>query len=305
MAAKYRCMAAVGCHSEMLAHAKRMESMCSPLLGSLLGRGDESRGVCGFHLVAVYGKGVLLHIVSAEARWPLCGVYHARGVAVEEEPIDLHHGISFLGEYLIRWLACGVWTVVFLPRLAKRTFEPSFVELHLRRLESSNIFRGQQQRSEWTTWLPPNHYAYGEQLSPQMCVITCRWLVWWFAHYYGKVFIIDWDESNAFCNIVRKNMDSLFTSDVLHIEEWAERFFNSFEIYMVSPYGFAGPYIMRHGGSQGDSMGAGLYGTTTCARTKFHQGVLLPQKNRADLSPCAEQHTYKNLAAPWDPSVKV
>ena len=33
--------------------------------------------------------------------------------------------------------------------------------------------------------------------------------------------------------------------------------------------------------------------------------TLLQHKNPADLSPCAEQHTYKSLAAPWDPSIKV
>ena len=137
-----------------------------------------------------------------------------------------------------------------------------------------------------------------------MCVITCPWLVWWFAHYYGKVFIIDWDESNAFCNTIRNNMDSVFASDALHVEELAKRFFNSFGIYVVPPYGLTGPYTMRHGGSQGDSMGVGLYSTTTCARTKFHQGILLQHKNPADLSPRAAQYMYKSLAAPWDPSVK-
>ena len=52
-------------------------------------------------------------------------------------------------------------------------------------------------------------------------------------------------------------------------------------------------------------MGVGLYTTTTCARTKFHQGVLLHHKNPTDLAPCSEQHKYKNLAAPWDPLIKV
>ena len=52
-------------------------------------------------------------------------------------------------------------------------------------------------------------------------------------------------------------------------------------------------------------MGVGLYATTTCARTKFHQGVLLQHKNPTDLTPPAEQHTFKSLPAPWDPLVKV
>ena len=52
-------------------------------------------------------------------------------------------------------------------------------------------------------------------------------------------------------------------------------------------------------------MGVGLYATTTCARTKFHQGVLLHPKNSTDLSPRAEQHKFKSLAAPWDPLIKV
>ena len=113
---------------------------------------------------------------------------------------------------------------------------PILLEWYLRPLESNNVFLHQQQRSKWTACVPPNHYAYKKQLSPQMCAITCRWLVWWFAHYHGKVFIIDWDESTAFCNAITKNMDCLFPSDALRVEEWAERFFNSFEIYVVSPF---------------------------------------------------------------------
>ena len=68
----------------------------------------------------------------------------------------------------------------------------------------------------------------------------------WLAHYYGKVFIINCDKSNACCNTIRNNMDSLFPSDRHHTEEWAERFSNSFETYVVSPYEMAGPYTMRH-----------------------------------------------------------
>ena len=104
-----------------------------------------------------------------------------------------------------------------------------------------------------------------------MCAITCRWLVWWFAGFYGKVFIIDWDERNALCNTIRKDMDCLFPSDSLHVEEWAQKVFNSFDISVLSPFGLARPYTMRHGRSQGDSMVVGVYATTTCARTTFHQ----------------------------------
>ena len=51
---------------------------------------------------------------------------------------------------------------------------PILLEPYLRRQESSNVFLRQQQRSEWTAWVPPSHYAYRKQLSPQMCAITCR-----------------------------------------------------------------------------------------------------------------------------------
>ena len=74
---------------------------------------------------------------------------------------------------------------------------PILLEPYLRRLESSNVFLRQQQRSEWTACVPPNHFAYRKQLSPQLCAITCRWLTWWFAHDHGKVFIIDWDREQC------------------------------------------------------------------------------------------------------------
>ena len=182
---------------------------------------------------------------------------------------------------------------------------PILLEPYLRRLESSNVFLRQQERSEWFQWTPPSHYAHRKQLSPQMCAITCRWLTWWYAHTNGKVFIIDWDESNAFCNTIRHGMDKLFPREALQVERWAEQFFGSFRIYVVSPFGLTEPYCMRHGGSQGDSMGVGLYATTTCARTRFHNGVLSQQRNPSDLSSRAPEHAFKCLPAPWNSSIKV
>ena len=114
---------------------------------------------------------------------------------------------------------------------------PILLEPYLRRLESSNVFLRQQERSKWFQWTPPSHYAYRKQLSPQMCAITCRWLTWWYAHTNGKVFIINWDESNAFCNTIRHDMDKLFPREALQVERWAEQFFGSFRIYVVSPFG--------------------------------------------------------------------
>ena len=58
------------------------------------------------------------------------------------------------------------------------------------------------------------------------------------------------------------------------MEEWAENFFGSLSVYVVSPFGLAGPYPVGHGGAQGDSMGPGLFGAAGVMRTKFNGGVL-------------------------------
>ena len=52
-------------------------------------------------------------------------------------------------------------------------------------------------------------------------------------------------------------------------------------------------------------MGVGLYATTTCARTRFHNGVLSQQRNPSDLSSRAPEHAFKCLPAPWNSSIKV
>ena len=88
----------------------------------------------------------------------------------------------------------------------------------------------------------------------------------------------------------------------LRVEEWAEKFFGSLSVYVVSPLGLAGPYPFGHGEAQGESMGVGLFGAAGVMRTRFNGGVL-----RRGLTPSFVCHLRLNPLAlypvlPWSPS---
>ena len=54
-------------------------------------------------------------------------------------------------------------------------------------------------------WFPPSSFAYRRGLSPQLLGVLARWLLaYWAASRVVRV--IDWDESNAFCNVPRDGL---------------------------------------------------------------------------------------------------
>ena len=80
---------------------------------------------------------------------------------------------------------------------------PIVLEANLCRLNSGCVFRRFQVRAEWADFPPPpSHYAYRGQLSPQLCAVFCRWGIAYWACLYGALCLANWDESNAFCNVL-------------------------------------------------------------------------------------------------------
>ena len=105
---------------------------------------------------------------------------------------------------------------------------------------------------------PPSHYAYRRQLSPQLCAVFSRWGIAYWARLYGALCRADWDESNPFCTVLRCGLDRPWPKyPGLRVEEWAEKFFRSLSVYVVSPFGLAGPYPVGHGGGAGGQHGGG------------------------------------------------
>ena len=132
----------------------------------------------------------------------------------------------------------------------------------------------------------------------------CPWLLAFWAA-LGDVFIGDWDESNAFCNIPRESCDELMGDDTPGLGEWLRQFYDALEVYVMTPFGMTDAYRMRHGGAQGDSMGVGTHGAVGIRRTEFHLGVLRQGYFPEDLSSGAPAMSSICLYAPYDSSIPV
>ena len=82
--------------------------------------------------------------------------------------------------------------------------------------------------------------------------------------------IWDWDESDAFCNIPRADLPAVVGAFAPGAGEYLEAFYAQLKVYVVTPYGLAGPYRLQHGGAQGDSGGVAAYTLCAVVCTSFH-----------------------------------
>lgn len=152
---------------------------------------------------------------------------------------------------------------------------PVLLGPYLRRLESGVVYNRYMGSAERLGAIPPSHYAYRKGMSPQHCAMFSRWAIAHWIKEHGNLYLIDWDESNAFCNVQRKGLDSLEPDrPQLWIEDWAESFFGKVQVSVVSPWGLVGPYPLGHGGAQGDSMGVGCFCANSTGRTNYHMGLI-------------------------------
>ena len=76
------------------------------------------------------------------------------------------------------------------------------------------------------------------------------------------------------------------------------RIFGSLSVYVVSPFGLAGPYPVGHGGAQG----VGLFGAAGVLRTKFIGGVLCQGLSPSFLCPLRVDPLALYPTLPWSPS---
>ena len=107
--------------------------------------------------------------------------------------------------------------------------------------------------------VPSEMFAYRRQQPPQQAGLLCRWLVAFWASRGTDVCVADWDESNAFCNIPRRDLPALVDDMCPTFAGWASRFYNAMKVYVVTPYGLTALYRLLHGGDQGDSGRVGTY----------------------------------------------
>ena len=148
-------------------------------------------------------------------------------------------------------------------------------------------------------------FAYRRQQPSEHAALLCRWLIAYWASTGGDVCIADWDESNAYCNIPRCDLPALLDDTCPTLAPWLQRFYDAFQVYVVTPHGLTTPYRMAHGGGQGDSAGVGSYLAVNIQRTHFHQGVLRLGAQPRDLLPGAPPADALCYTAPHDPSTLI
>ena len=187
------------------------------------------------------------------------------------------------------------------PSWLLRNSRPVLLEPFLRRAAASCFLRRLQRLLEHNHRLPSSMLAYRRQLSPQHAALARRWLIAHWTACGSDVCVVDWDESNAFCNIPRDDLFRLAEDWCPGLGAWARDYYDSLRICVVTPYGLTQAYQMGHGGGQGDSGGVGLYEVAGILRTNFHRGVILTGLDARDLQPQRLPASSFCLRAPQPP----
>ena len=191
------------------------------------------------------------------------------------------------------------------PAWLLKNSRPVLLEPYLRRLESSIVFRRLQRFLELHSCLPSSMLAYRRQLSPQDAAVLGRQLLACWTADGSEVHIADWDEENAFCNVPRHAARDVVGEEGPGLAAWLQQFYGALQVFLVTPFGLAGPYQLQHGGAQGDSMGVGWYLFVGKRRTEFHRGILAARVHPADLSSGGPPPHTLCFSAPSDNSLLI
>jgi hypothetical protein len=123
----------------------------------------------------------------------------------------------------------------------------------------------------------------------------CYWLT-----QRGSLFVADWDESDAFCNVPREDTSALLGDIAPRLGTWLQRFYGNLRIRTATPHGLTDPFRMAHGGGQGDSGGVGAYLAVGVQRTRCHRGILLQHGNPGKPTEPLDAQRENFPAAPHD-----
>ena len=103
---------------------------------------------------------------------------------------------------------------------------------------------------------PPSSFAYRKEFAGHLVALFCRWAIPEWLAQCGRLWVVDWDESNAFSNVHRGGLQEMCPDDIA-LDPLYQSFYDRLAVYVQTPFGLVGPYRMLHGGAQGDSMGVG------------------------------------------------
>ena len=143
------------------------------------------------------------------------------------------------------------------------------------RIASSILFGKVLSAAELSGFVPPTAFAYRKSLSQHALAILCRWLLAAWAR-QGRVWVLDWDDYNVFCNVERDGLARLL-EDHPKVEcgQWIRCFYGSLEVYVVTPFGLTGPYEVLLSGMQGDSMGVGSFTLVGIFRSRANRTMVV------------------------------
>ena len=132
------------------------------------------------------------------------------------------------------------------PAWLLRNSRPVLLEPFLCRAEATAVFRRLQTRAEAAGLFPAGVFAYRRQVPAQLAGQVGRLLVAAWASAEGEVFVADWDESNAFCNIPWDGAAALLEPLLPGLGAWMRRFYARMEVRVVTPFGLTDPYGLVH-----------------------------------------------------------
>ena len=151
-----------------------------------------------------------------------------------------------------------LWIAKKVPEWLVRNTRAILLEGYINRNGDNNVFQRSERRAEIRGRVPTTCFAYQKQLSRQHAAIAARIVTATWGVQHSRLWCVDWEEKNAFCNPVRNGQDAVSKDVAFQVEDWVRALYDKMTILLVSPHGLLGPYPMQHGGEQGSSVGVGL-----------------------------------------------
>ena len=136
------------------------------------------------------------------------------------------------------------------PAWLLRNLRPVLLEACLKRVETKIRFRRLMHQLEARGLVPSEMYAYRRQLPGALAGMTMRWLLASWVSRGESVRLLDWDESNAYCNIPHEDLPVALAGISPSLGLWAAEFYRQFQVRVVTARGLTSPYGMIHGCGQ-------------------------------------------------------